>query len=181
MLFRSIAGTATDSESGVRKVEISVDGGLTWHEAFGQQRWSIVVTGVPAGPVPISARAVDWAGLTGVRTEDVWIVFNPMAPHIELAGYGATRVQAGETATVSMNALVRDPWDSVFIDQATLYLNGQPTDSVFTAESTAPGYAFFRLEFEETFTQVGRPDFSIVVTDIYGNRSVPWPRLPLRW
>lgn len=177
----SVSGIGADEGSGIRKVEISVDGGATWSQVFGQEIWSGLVSGHAPGPLGVRARATDWSGLTGPETADIWFYFNPPVPQILLAGYGNTRVTAGQSSSITMNALVRDPWDEVFIDEAKLYLNGQPTDSVFTAQPAGSGYKWLQLTFDQTFNQGGRPDFSIVVTDIYGNPSVTWPYVPVRW
>lgn len=176
-----ITGTASDAGSGIRKVEVSTDSGASWRDVFGQEVWSGVLSGFSAGPLAIRARAIDWSGVIGPETDDIWINYNPPAPRILLAGYGTTRMVAGESGTITISALIQDPWDEIYIDQATLYLNGQPTSSTFSEDSVMPGYTFFRLAFDETFSQGGRPDFSIVVTDIYQNQSTHWPQVPIRW
>jgi hypothetical protein len=59
----TITGTATDAGGGVvAGVEVSLDGGNTWHPAAGRGSWSY--TGVPttAGNVAIRSRAVDDSG-----------------------------------------------------------------------------------------------------------------------
>jgi hypothetical protein len=57
----SIKGTATDTGGGiVASVEVSVDGGKTWHRAEGTDRWSYdwpVPAGV--GTVTIMSRGID--------------------------------------------------------------------------------------------------------------------------
>lgn len=59
----TVTGTATDSGGGVvAGVEVSLDGGSTWHPATGRGSWSY--TGVPTtvGNVSIQSRAVDDSG-----------------------------------------------------------------------------------------------------------------------
>jgi methionine-rich copper-binding protein CopC len=55
-----LRGTATDSGGGtVAAVEISVDGGRTWHRATGRAAWTYSWTPSQIGPVEVRARAVD--------------------------------------------------------------------------------------------------------------------------
>ena len=56
----TISGTASDQGGGVvAAVEISIDGGTTWHRASGQENWSYVWTPTSLGNVTIKTRAVD--------------------------------------------------------------------------------------------------------------------------
>ncbi|HSI59540.1 MAG TPA: Ig-like domain-containing protein [Ideonella sp.] len=58
----TISGTASDSGGVVGGVEVSVDGGATWHPATGRGTWSYAWTSGPSGPVTIRSRAVDDSG-----------------------------------------------------------------------------------------------------------------------
>jgi hypothetical protein len=59
----TIQGTATDGPPGlVGGVEVSVDGGLTWHPAEGRGTWSYVWTPAVAGSYNVLSRAVDDSG-----------------------------------------------------------------------------------------------------------------------
>jgi hypothetical protein len=56
----TITGTATDSGGGVvGGVEVSVDGGQTWHPATGRSAWSYGWTPSTSGPATIQVRATD--------------------------------------------------------------------------------------------------------------------------
>lgn len=56
----AIAGTATDFGGGsVSKVEVSVDGGSTWHLANGQANWTYSWTPAAAGTATLLSRATD--------------------------------------------------------------------------------------------------------------------------
>jgi len=55
----TITGTATDAVGQVGGVEVSTDGGATWHPATGTTSWSYNWTPVSAGTATIRARAVD--------------------------------------------------------------------------------------------------------------------------
>src|SRR6202171_5174147 len=59
----TISGTAVDSGGGlVGAVEISVDGGGTWHPAVGRENWSYITTFTNAGTVNVRSRAADDSG-----------------------------------------------------------------------------------------------------------------------
>ncbi|MEA5502812.1 DUF4082 domain-containing protein [Halotia wernerae UHCC 0503] len=59
----TISGTATDIGGGVvGGVEVSVDGGTTWHPAVGRASWSYSWTPETAGTVTIKSRASDDSG-----------------------------------------------------------------------------------------------------------------------
>jgi hypothetical protein len=58
-----IVGTASDSGGGVvAAVEVSVDGGASWHPAVGRTSWSYVWVPRVAGAVTVLSRAVDDSG-----------------------------------------------------------------------------------------------------------------------
>jgi len=60
----SITGTAADTGGGVvGGVEVSVDGGTTWHPANGRANWSYTWTANISGSVTIKSRAVDDSGI----------------------------------------------------------------------------------------------------------------------
>jgi Domain of unknown function (DUF4082)/Putative Ig domain/Bacterial Ig domain len=59
----TISGIATDFGGGVvGAVEVSVDGGLTWHPAAGRENWSYTFVPADSGPLSIQSRAVDDSG-----------------------------------------------------------------------------------------------------------------------
>ncbi|MCG8467418.1 MAG: Ig-like domain-containing protein, partial [Gemmatimonadetes bacterium] len=59
----TIVGSATDEGGGVvAAVEVSTDGGSTWHPASGRQTWGYEWTPVGPGPFVLLSRAVDDSG-----------------------------------------------------------------------------------------------------------------------
>jgi hypothetical protein len=58
----TIAGTAGDTGGVVGAVEISTDGGSTWHPASGRANWSYTWTPAATGTATIQVRAVDDSG-----------------------------------------------------------------------------------------------------------------------
>jgi hypothetical protein len=64
-----VAGTAADALPGrVGAVEVSVDGGSTWHPAIGRESWHYAWTPAATGPVTLRARAADDSGNLGAET-----------------------------------------------------------------------------------------------------------------
>jgi Domain of unknown function (DUF4082)/Bacterial Ig domain len=55
----TITGTASDTGGRVAGVEVSIDGGTTWHPATGTTSWSYSWTPATAGPYTIKSRACD--------------------------------------------------------------------------------------------------------------------------
>jgi len=59
----TVTGTATDAGSGsVAGVEVTTDGGLTWHPASGGASWSYVWTPAVVGTTTVMSRAIDDSG-----------------------------------------------------------------------------------------------------------------------
>jgi hypothetical protein len=58
----TIAGTASDSGGRVAAVEVSHDGGRTWHPAAGRESWTYSWTPAASGTPDLRARAVDDSG-----------------------------------------------------------------------------------------------------------------------
>jgi len=58
----SVTGTATDVGGVVAGVEISVDGGATWHQASGRSSWTFTWLPTKSGSINLRSRAVDDSG-----------------------------------------------------------------------------------------------------------------------
>jgi hypothetical protein len=67
----TISGTASDTGGQVAGVEISTDGGVTWHRAVGMQSWTYSWTVGGAGEARLLSRAVDDSGNLGAPSSDV--------------------------------------------------------------------------------------------------------------
>ena len=70
----TIRGTASDRGGGVvAAVEVSVDGGTSWHPAIGRASWSFEWAPEEAGSVSILSRAVDDSGNLGSPSDAVTV------------------------------------------------------------------------------------------------------------
>jgi len=77
----TISGTAVDSGGGVvGGVEISVDGGTTWHPAVGRENWTYATTFNNNATVNIRSRAVDDSGNLEVPGPGITITVGTPAP-----------------------------------------------------------------------------------------------------
>jgi Ricin-type beta-trefoil lectin domain/Immunoglobulin I-set domain/Bacterial Ig domain len=111
----TVMGTAQDFGGGVvGGVEVSVDGGATWHPAVGRESWSYVFTPTTSGTLNALSRAVDDCGNLEVLSP---------APTITMQPTNQT-VTAGQTATFTAAA------------------TGSPTPTVQWQVSTDSGATF---------------------------------------
>jgi hypothetical protein len=78
----TISGTASDSGGGmVGGVEVSTDGGTTWHPATGRESWTYTFTPrAPQGPVTIKSRAADDSLNLETPSAGVGVNFGPPLP-----------------------------------------------------------------------------------------------------
>jgi Domain of unknown function (DUF4082)/Bacterial Ig domain len=105
----TISGTATDSGGGVvGGIEISVDGGQTWHPATGRGNWTYSWVPTVVGSVTIKSRAVDDSGnlespasgyfLTVAPQNcpcDVWSPSNPSAVPTTVDSADVSSIEVG--------------------------------------------------------------------------------------
>jgi hypothetical protein len=75
----TISGTAADVGGVVAGVEVSVDGGASWHPATGLTNWTYNWTTGSGGSVTIRSRAVDDSGIVEVPLPGVTVTIN-LAP-----------------------------------------------------------------------------------------------------
>jgi hypothetical protein len=77
----TITGTAADAGGGVvGGVEVSVDGGTSWHPATGRESWSYTYTPTTTGQTTIRSRAVDDSGNLETPSAGVTITVKPNSP-----------------------------------------------------------------------------------------------------
>ena len=65
----TITGTASDSGGQVGGVEVSTDGGVTWHPAVGRTSWTYVWLPTVVGSTSLRARAVDDSANLGTASQ----------------------------------------------------------------------------------------------------------------
>jgi hypothetical protein len=104
----TISGTATDSGGGVvGGVEVSVDGGASWHPATGRANWSYNWTPSASGSVTIKSRAADDSGNLEVPGSGVVATVGSRACPCSLWAAGATPAHPSDSDTASLNLGVK--------------------------------------------------------------------------
>ena len=74
----TVTGTAVDSGGGrVGGVEVSTDGGSTWHPAVGRESWSYTFSPSGTGEVTLKSRAVDDSGRLEIPGAGVTVTIEP--------------------------------------------------------------------------------------------------------
>jgi hypothetical protein len=104
----TISGTASDTGGSVAGVEVSVDGGTTWHPASsGTTSWTYSwKTGAP-GAVTIKSRAVDDSGYLETPSAGVAVTVNPRTCPCSLFASNSTPVQASANDTMAVEVGVK--------------------------------------------------------------------------
>ncbi|MBI4492659.1 MAG: DUF4082 domain-containing protein [Chloroflexi bacterium] len=133
----TISGTAADAGGGVvGGVEVSVNGGATWHPATGRESWSYTWTPSFGGSVTLQSRAVDdsanlerpGAGVTVTVQGDTT---PPVISNVQTTAITNT----GATITWSTN----EPADSqVEYGTSTAYGSSTPLDSTLATSHSVP-------------------------------------------
>jgi outer membrane protein assembly factor BamB len=83
----TVTGTAADQAGQVGGVEVSVDGGTTWHRASGRANWTFrFAPTVSSGPLTIKSRAADDSG--NVETPSAGVTITVVPPSCPCTVFG---------------------------------------------------------------------------------------------
>ena len=98
-----IEGSASDDLAGVARVEVSLDGGATWHLATGTTAWRYEWVLPAENDVEhlLLSRAVDAAGSVEAAGEGVLVTVDTQAPAITIMTPTANALLTGTTALIS--------------------------------------------------------------------------------
>ena len=128
-----IQGTATDGPSGlVGGVEVSVDGGSTWHPAAGRGPWSYAWAPVAAGTHHVFSRAVDDSGNIEIPGAGRDIV-------VREGSHGSTNVRAAAGAPAMLNAVSTSIWAGAGTPAAVNDYDGQEIELGLKFRSSSAG------------------------------------------
>lgn len=180
----TIAGTATDEAggSGIQKVEVSVDCGVTWRPATGTDTWSYSWSIVSDdGAYCICSKATDNAGNEQITTVCVNITLDRHAPFVWCAGYWDTDISTSYGGPFTMIAAVLD--DDV--EEVEIYFAGEPTGAYLVDNGTQGDWVandgLYTMAVSDVGPGVPPGQFmaEIVARDHAGNASMMWPYLQI--
>ncbi len=122
----TITGTATDSGGGVvGGVEVSTDGGKTWHPANGRETWSYVWAPSSSGSMNILSRAVDDSANLEVPGSGVTITVPHPPIYIDAQAFGDSPSNVATVSTASFSTASSNELLLAFV--STDYLGGANT------------------------------------------------------
>jgi hypothetical protein len=107
----TVSGTASDSGSGIEKVEVQIDDG-SYNTATGTSSWSFDVTNLEEGTHTITAKATDKAGNSA--TESIEVTYTPpdtTAPTLKLPSDITAEATSADGVEVSYTATATDAVD----------------------------------------------------------------------
>ncbi len=142
-----ITGVATDTVSGIDRVEVQIDDGA-WHPAGGQEIWSLLWEGLTDGEHHVRSRATDRSGQAQAPYPgiDVWVDTTPPVLLENAPADGADQVPLSATVVLTFSepidvgslayGIVPDPggWWAVW--------NAARTTAYLFHDAFAPGQAY---------------------------------------
>jgi hypothetical protein len=156
----TVSGTATDAGGGqVGGVEVSTDGGTTWHPASGRGSWTYSWDATGAGPVTIKVRATDDSG--NIESPVAGRTVNVQCP-CGLFGQSATPKNPADSDATPLEAGVKfrastDGW----VEGVRFYKGngntGTHTGTLWTASGTRLATATFTNETASGWQTVDFP------------------------
>jgi len=104
----TVSGTASDSGGGVvAGVELSTDGGTTWHPAVGRESWTYAWTILNSGSINLKSRAVDDSANLETPSAGVTVTVPKasVSTDVNVSGDGSTTSTTVKTAAFSTTGL----------------------------------------------------------------------------
>src|SRR5262245_4101708 len=170
----SITGTASDTGGSVARVEVSVDGGVTYSAATGTTAWSFNWTPDTTGPASIRSRAVDDSGNTQNPPAQITVtVIQDTTPPTSTITSPKTGVDIFPGTTVNITGTASDAGGGtvarvdVTLDNATYRAMGTTTWS-FSWTPTTPGRVFITIRAVDNSGNQQNPPAFISVDVVIG-------------
>jgi hypothetical protein len=156
----TITGTATDAGGGmVAAVEVSGDGGSTWHPAAGRQNWSYTWTPSAVGIATILSRAVDDSG--NIETPSSGVAIHVMEHDCLCNGYGPSAApstpDSGDPSPVELGVKFHADYDG-YVTGIRFYKSatntGTHVGNLWSSTGTLLASAMFAGEASSGWQQV---------------------------
>jgi len=136
----TITGTASDSGGQVGGVEVSTDGGLTWHPAVGRTSWTYAWLPTVVGSTSLRARAVDDSANLGTASQRTVNVVSPTLTTIQVSPSNAT-VTVGGTQQYTATGMYSDATTQDLTNQVTWTSSNTAAASINAAGVATAGGA----------------------------------------
>jgi len=161
----AISGFASDVGGRVAGVEVSLDGGATWHRASGTTSWSYGWTPASAGTHTIKSRATDDSLNTETPSAGTGITVTPFGSSLFLASDGPSLINANDTNAVELGVKFSSSVSGTitglrfYKDPNDLGLPSQPahTAHLWSSSGTLLASATFAGETVSGWQQVNLP------------------------
>ncbi len=154
----TISGTASDTGGAVAAVEVSTDGGTTWHTASGTSSWTYTWIAHGAPSTSIRARAVDDSGNLGAASAARAVTVS--CPCTIFGGTSPSTVDSEDTGSVELGVKFRSDVAGT-VSGIRFYKaaanTGTHVGSLWTASGTLLAQANFSGESASGWQQVSFP------------------------
>jgi hypothetical protein len=156
----TITGTAVDSGGGVvAGVEVSFDGGNTWHPAIGRANWSYTWTPTTLGSITLESRATDDSANIQTSPATAGVTVNP--PDCPCSEFGSSpppsQVDSGDPSAVELGVRFYADYDG-YITGIRFYKastnSGTHVGNLWTNAGTLLATAIFTNETSSGWQQV---------------------------
>ena len=143
----TVSGTATDAGGGVvGGVEVSVDGGSTWHLAGGRGNWTYTFTPALQGQLTIKSRAVDDSGNLETPSAGVTVTVGTASTSLHSLNVGGGYAEAPDAAKLKITG----DWtvEAWFKDQSTSGYSHNPAYLLIKGDTNVAGEAPYLIEVD---------------------------------
>jgi hypothetical protein len=151
----TITGTASDAGGGVvAGVEVSVDGGATWHPASGTTNWTYTWTPSASGQVTLESRATDDSLNTEVPSAGVAVSVGPVTLSSLTVKPASVQGGTSSTGTVTLNGPAPDGGAQIALSSSDYSVADLfPTVTIPAGATSATFTVFtYRVVFTQTET-----------------------------
>jgi hypothetical protein len=155
----TISGSASDAGGVVAAVEVSTDGGQTWHPAQGRSSWTYAWSPKTVGPVTLRSRAVDDSGNLQNAPSSVTVTVGERDCQCSAisSSTAPTQVDSGDANSVELGVKFKTDYDG-YITAVRFYKSaantGTHVGNIWSSSGVLLGTAVFTNETASGWQQV---------------------------